>query len=198
MSESDTYLAEQAVGLAVLWRCARPIVEGVKPEVFWGQSVFSERAKESGPVYFVHDDENASPAANELISLDRIDPEAFRRWRDVVKGDVEGWGLSGKCVERVLGEVGRGALANRGCRRGSSKACIGEQRHGVWSRALACWRGGRGAGACREEAAHPERRRQAPDPRILNGPIQLKKILVLRTVVSIPFLKPWGVVPAML
>ena len=39
---------------------------------------------------FVHDRENASPAANELTSRDLVDLEPFRRWRDVVEGDVEG------------------------------------------------------------------------------------------------------------
>ena len=59
---------------------------------------------------FVHDHENASPAANELMSRDLVDLEAFRRRRDVVEGDVEGRGPGGEGVEHVLGEVGREVL----------------------------------------------------------------------------------------
>ena len=55
----------------------------------------------------VHDHEDAFPAANELMSRDLVDLEPFRRWRDVVEGDVEGRGLGGEGVEHVLGEVGR-------------------------------------------------------------------------------------------
>ena len=58
----------------------------------------------------VHGGENASPAANELMSRDLVDLERFRRWRDVVAGDVEGRRLGGEGVEHVLSEVGRKAL----------------------------------------------------------------------------------------
>ena len=39
---------------------------------------------------FVHDRDNAYPAANELLSRDLVDLEAFRRQRDVIQGDAEG------------------------------------------------------------------------------------------------------------
>ena len=58
----------------------------------------------------VHYRENASPAANELVSRDLVDLEAFRWWRDVVEGDVDGRGLGGEEVEHVLGQVGRNIL----------------------------------------------------------------------------------------
>ena len=54
---------------------------------------------------FVHDRENASPAANELMSRDLVDLEAFRRWRDVVEGDVKGRGIGGE-VEHVRERAG--------------------------------------------------------------------------------------------
>ena len=56
---------------------------------------------------FVHDGDDNSPAANELVPRDLVDVGAFRRWRDVVDRDVEGRGLCGEGVEYVLGEVGR-------------------------------------------------------------------------------------------
>ena len=68
--------------------------------------MFLRRVEESGPFYFVHHVENASPAANEWVSRALIDLEAFGRWRDVVKGDMEGRGLGGEGAEHVLGEVG--------------------------------------------------------------------------------------------
>ena len=55
--------------------------------------MFPRRAEESGPVCFVHDGDNASPAENELMSRNLVDLEAFGQRRDVVKGDVEGRGL---------------------------------------------------------------------------------------------------------
>ena len=58
----------------------------------------------------VHGRENASPAANELISGDQVDLEPFRRWRDVVEGDVKGRRLGGEGVEHVLCEGGRKVL----------------------------------------------------------------------------------------
>ena len=61
----------------------------------------------SGTMGFVHDRENASPAANELMSRNLFDHEAFRRWRDVIESDAEGRGLEGEGVEHVLGEVDR-------------------------------------------------------------------------------------------
>ena len=69
--------------------------------------VFPRKAKESGPMCFVHYGEDAYPAANELVYRDLIDLEAFGRWGDVVEGDVEGRGLSGEGAEHVLSEVGR-------------------------------------------------------------------------------------------
>ena len=59
---------------------------------------------------FVHDSENTSPAANELMSRDPIYLEAFRRWRYVVEGDVKERALRGEGVRHVLGEVGRKML----------------------------------------------------------------------------------------
>ena len=50
----------------------------------------------------VHDREDASPAANELVSRDLVDLEPLRRWRDIVKGDVERRRLGGEGVEHVL------------------------------------------------------------------------------------------------
>ena len=59
---------------------------------------------------FVHNGDDTSPAANELMPRVLVDLEAFRRWRDVVERDVEGRGLSGEGVEYVFGEVGRKVL----------------------------------------------------------------------------------------
>ena len=60
---------------------------------------------------FVHDRENAAPAANELVSRDLVDDlEGFRRWRDVVEGDAKGRGLGGEGVGQMLGEVGQKML----------------------------------------------------------------------------------------
>ena len=53
----------------------------------------------------VHDRENASPTSNEWMSRDLVDLKAFRWWRDVVEGDVEGRGLGGEGVEHVFSEV---------------------------------------------------------------------------------------------
>ena len=58
----------------------------------------------------VHDRENTFPAAHELMFRDMVNLEPFRRWRDVVEGDVEGRRLGGEGVEHVLGEVGRNVL----------------------------------------------------------------------------------------
>ena len=58
----------------------------------------------------VHDREDASPAANKLMSRDLVDIEPFRRRRDVIKGDVEGRGLGGEGVEHVLGGASRNLL----------------------------------------------------------------------------------------
>ena len=44
------------------------------------------------------------------MSRDLVDLKAFRRWRDVVEGDVGGWGLAGEGAKHVLGEVGRKML----------------------------------------------------------------------------------------
>ena len=59
---------------------------------------------------FVHDGDDTSPAANELVTRDLVDLEALRRWRDVVDRDVEGRGLRGEGVEHVFGEAGRKVL----------------------------------------------------------------------------------------
>ena len=64
----------------------------------------------SGTMGFVHDRENASPAAKELMSRGVFDHEAFRRWRDIIEGNAEGRGLGGEGVEHVLGEVGRNMI----------------------------------------------------------------------------------------
>ena len=68
------------------------------------------RAENSGPMGLVHDGEETSPAANELMCRDPVDLEPFRRLRDVVEGDVEEWRLDGEGVEHVLGEVGQTVL----------------------------------------------------------------------------------------
>ena len=57
----------------------------------------------------VHDGDDTSPAAKELMLRDLLDREVFRRWRDVVDRGVEGRGLCGEGVEQVFGEVGRKA-----------------------------------------------------------------------------------------
>ena len=44
------------------------------------------------------------------MSRNLVDLEPFRRWRDVVEGDVEGRRLGGEGVEHVRGEVGRKVL----------------------------------------------------------------------------------------
>ena len=58
----------------------------------------------------VHDRESASPAANKLMSRDLVDLEPFRRWRDVVEGDVEGRRHGGEGVEHVFGDIGQKVL----------------------------------------------------------------------------------------
>ena len=72
--------------------------------------MFPGRAEKSGPMGLVHDREDAFRAANELMFRDLVDLEPSRRWRDIVKGDVEGRGLGEEGVEHVLGEVGRDVL----------------------------------------------------------------------------------------
>ena len=58
----------------------------------------------------VHDGDDTSPAANELMSRDLVNLEAFRGWRDVVDRDVEGRRLCGEGVEHVSSEVDRKVL----------------------------------------------------------------------------------------
>ena len=94
----------------MLGRGAGPVAKDVLPVVLEVAFVFPGRAEESGPMGFVHDREDTSPAANELMPRDLVDLKAFRRWRDVVEGDVEGRGLGGERVEDVLGKVGRKML----------------------------------------------------------------------------------------
>ena len=102
---------------------------------------------------FAHDRDNASPAANELLSRNLVDLEAFRRNRDVVEGDVEGRRLEGEYVQRVI------------VSRGSCMVCSGDWRREVWSRTLLCGTGVCSTGACREWAGHLERRRPVAGPR---------------------------------
>ena len=72
--------------------------------------MFPRKAEQSRPVGLVHDRENASPAAKELMFRNVVDLEPFRRWRYVVEGDVEGRRHGGERVEHVFGEVGRKVL----------------------------------------------------------------------------------------
>ena len=63
--------------------------------------MFPRKAEEFYLISFVHDGDDTSPAANELMPRDLVDLEAFWWWRDVDR-DVEGWGLCGEGVERVF------------------------------------------------------------------------------------------------
>ena len=67
--------------------------------------MFARRAEDSGAKSFVHDGDDNSPAANELVPRDLVDVGVFRRWNDVVARDVEGRGLCGGGVDHVLGRA---------------------------------------------------------------------------------------------
>ena len=85
----------------VLQTGARLKAKDVEPVMLSVSFVFLRRVDASSPISFVHDGDDTSPAANELMPRDLVDLEAFWWWRDVDR-DVEGWGLCGEGVERVF------------------------------------------------------------------------------------------------
>lgn len=138
----------------------------------------------------VHDDENAPPAANELVPRDLVDLDPFRRLRDVVEGDVELRKLIGGGVDHVLDEVGRKALW-----------CVvdvvsvpewfaakdGDERFGVSSKHVQREFEVQEL-VVKEPTIGMAESGAGPMYRIFKGPIQLENKRVLRTMAPVPFL----------
>ena len=79
-------------------------------ESLYAHLAFPGGAEEPSPTSCVEYRNDAATGANELVSRNLFDLEAFRRRCDVVEGDVVRWGFDRRGFEDVGGVAGRKVL----------------------------------------------------------------------------------------